>query len=196
MTLFELALQLFIITNPIGNSPAILALVKDYSFAKQQWIMLRETFFALCLALFFQFLGEPFLDILGIKDYALSWCGGVLMLIVGIQMIFPSHEEEMEELTINREPYMVPIATPLLSGPGLITFIMLYSKQLNDAVFLTSGLLIAWVGVIAVMLAAPLLLRLMGRRGLYALEQLMGLVLIMIGMELIVKGSQLFIGIF
>ncbi len=193
MNIFELAFSLFIITNPIGNAPAVLALVKDFDFRRQRQILLRETVFALLLALFFQFLGEPFLDALGIKDYSLSLCGGVLMGLVGIGMIFPHHSEEETTIQTRQEPYLVPIATPLLSGAGLLTYIMINAKKLDSTIEMTGAILIAWTGVFAVMLTAPYLLKAFGKRGLYALEQLMGLVLLMISVELIVKGAGLFL---
>ncbi len=194
MNIFDLALQLFLITNPIGNSPAILALVKRYDFQKQKRIMLREAFFALMLALFFQAVGEPFLDALGIQDYALSMCGGILILLAGLGMIFPNHhEEELEEESLQREPYLVPIATPLLSGAGLLTYVMIFSKKLDNPLEMTGAILICWIGVFAVMGGAPYLLRAFGKRGLQVLEQIMGLVLSMIAMEMIVKGARLFV---
>ncbi|MDP1836246.1 MAG: MarC family protein [Chlamydiales bacterium] len=194
MSIFDLALQLFLITNPIGNSPAILTLVKNFSFTDQKRIMMRETFFALALALFFQFVGEPFLDALGIKDYALSMCGGVLILLAGLGMIFPHHENDApKDEGMTREPYIVPIATPLLSGAGLLTYIMIYSKKLDNPLEMTAAILVCWVGVFAVMGAAPYLMRAFGKRGMYAMEQLMGLVLSMIAVEMIVKGAGLFI---
>lgn len=193
MNIFELAFLLFIITNPIGNSPAILALVKDYDFARQKRILMRETLFALLLALFFQFLGQPFLDALGIKHYSLSLCGGVLIGLVGIGMIFPAHGEEEAVSSYRQEPYLVPIATPLLSGAGLLATIMLWAKKMDNPLEMTGAILLAWVGVFAVMAGAPYLLKAFGKRGLYALEQLMGLMLSMIAMEMVVKGFGLFL---
>lgn len=193
MSIYELALQLFLITNPIGNSPAILALIKNYDFKRQQWIVLRETTFALLLALFFQAVGEPVLDALGIQDYALSMCGGVLILLAGLGMIFPQHENETESKGFHREPYIVPIATPLLSGAGLLTYIMVFSKKLDNPLEMTGAILICWVGVFAVMLAAPYLMRLLGKRGMYALEQLMGFMLALIAVGMIIKGVSFFL---
>lgn len=77
-SIFSIAVTFFLVTNPIGNSPAILALVKSFDFARQKRIMLREAIFALFIALFFQYLGEPFLSLLNIQKYAVTLCGGTL----------------------------------------------------------------------------------------------------------------------
>lgn len=193
VTIFDLALQLFLITNPVGNSPAIFTLVRNFSFRDQKRIMFRETLFALLIAIFFQFVGESCLDLLGIKEYSLSMCGGVLILLAGLGMIFPQHESETEGPSSHREPYIVPIATPLLSGAGLLTYIMIYSKKLDNSLKMSAAILLCWAGVFAVMSIAPYLMRAFGKRGMYAMEQLMGLILSMIAIEMLIKGTTLFL---
>lgn len=186
------ALTFFLVTNPIGNSPAIIALVKDFPFEKQKSIMLREGFIALIIALFFQYLGEHFLSLLAIQNYAVSLCGGTILFLVALGMIF-SVSEPAHSTTLKQEPFIVPIATPILSGAGLLSIIMLKSHLEKSAWHITLAILIAWIGVIAVMGTAPYLQQLLGRRGLVALEQLMGLLLALISMDMLVHGLALYI---
>ncbi|MFI0435258.1 MAG: MarC family protein [Parachlamydiaceae bacterium] len=194
MSIIQLALIFFIVTNPIGNSPTIIALIKDYTIREQQKILLREALFSMLLAIFFLFLGETFLTSLRIQNFALTISGGVLLFIVAINMIFPSRDEKQIEGP-KQPPFIVPIATPLLSGGGLLTMIMLYSKQeANDAKIL-GAILVAWVGITAVLVAAPYLQIFLGKRGLAALEQLMGMLLAMIAVEMVVNGCTLFLSV-
>jgi len=191
-SIFALALKFFLVTNPIGNCPAMLALVKDYDFASQRKILAREAFFALLIALFFQFFGEAFLSLINIKDYAVSLCGGILLFLVALSMIFSKPESD----TVNvpkQEPYIVPIATPILSGPGLMSIIMLNARLEPNNLKVTGAILIAWIGVIAVVASAPYLLKFFGKRGLIALEQLMGMILALMSMSMIVTGISLFV---
>ena len=190
-SIFSIAVTFFLVTNPIGNSPAILALVKSFDFARQKRIMLREAIFALFIALFFQYLGEPFLSLLNIQKYAVTLCGGTLLFLVALQMIFALSEPE-ETASLKQEPFIVPIATPLLSGPGLLTIIMLKSQLEQNNWHITLAILIAWIGVIGVMVLAPYLQKALGKRGMIALEQFMGLLLAMIAMEMIITGASLF----
>ncbi len=192
MPLFQLALTFFLVTNPIGNSPAVLALVKNYDFAKQRWILFREGFFSFLIAIFFQYMGERFLSLLHVHDYSMTLCGGTLLLLISIQMIFPKHEDPAQQ-TLTREPFIVPIATPLLSGPGVLTLIMLYSRQEANDLKITGAILLAWTGVVGVMVAAPYLQKLLGKRGLIALEQFMGMLLAVIASGMLAKGVQMFI---
>lgn len=196
MSIFSIALTFFLVANPIGNTPTIVALVKDFDFDRQRKILLREAFFSLLLAIFFQFFGEMFLSMLNVKNYAVTITGGILLLLTAIKMIFPKAKASDGTPTKVQDPYIVPIATPILSGPGLLTIIMLYSKQENNDLKILISILIAWAGVIGVLAAAPYLQKLIGKKGLLALEQLMGMLLALMATEMLVIGSRLFIKTF
>jgi multiple antibiotic resistance protein len=192
VSIIQLAMIFFIVTNPIGNSPTIITLIKDHPIRKQQKILFREAMFSMLLAIFFLFLGETFLKCLSIQNFALMTSGGILLFIVALKMIFSNRDENKAEGP-KQEPFIVPIATPLLSGAGLLTMIMLYSKQEANNMKILFAILLAWVGVTIVLVTAPYLQILLGKRGLSALEQLMGMLLAMLAMEMIVKGSALFL---
>lgn len=193
MTIFAIALMFFLVANPIGNSPAILAIIKDFDFDKQKKIMLRESIFALCLAIFFQFFGEWFLDMINVEGYSLGICGGALLFLVSLTMIFPKAETvDTQKAAIKQEPYFVPIATPLITGPGLMTIIMVKSNEMENNLLILGAILIAWIGVTVVLITAPYLQKLLGKKGLLALEQLMGMLLSLMSMTMIVNGFQKF----
>ena len=191
-SIIQLAFIIFIITNPIGNSPAILTLVKNFPIKRQKWIVLREGIIALGLALFFQYFGEIFLSLLQLKNYTLSFCGGILLFFVAMDLIFPDHGT-VNSSKIKTEPYIVPIATPLLTGPGLMTIIMLFATKVPNSITLTLALIVAWIGVIPVLFITPYLQTLLGNKGLSALEQLMGMVLAMVSVEMLVGGLRSFV---
>ena len=154
--------------------------------------MLREAFLALSLAIFFQYFGEIFLGQLEVKQYSLQLTGGILLLLVAFYMIFPRVEEEQAKGQ-KSIPVFVPIATPLIAGPALLTMIMIFSSEDPSNLNITLAILLAWVGITIALVAAPMLQRFFGKRGLIALEQLMGLLLAMMAMEMIVQGSKVFI---
>lgn len=182
----------FIVTNPIGNSPAIIALIKDYSIKQQQMILFRESIISMIIAFFFLFLGEMSLSALKIENYGLSISGGILIFVVALNMIF-SFKKETATKTTQQAPFIVPIATPLLSGAGLLTMIMVTSQEVGNDFHVFLAILIAWIGITIVLVLAPYMQVLLGKRGLAALEQLMGLTLAMMAVEMIVKGLNLFL---
>lgn len=194
--MFSLALTFFLISNPLGNTPAIIALVKDFDFDRQRSILLRESFFALLLALFFQYFGEIFLTFLNIQNYVVTIAGGLLLTLVAFKMIFPNHkvpETDNPSASKKTEPFIVPIATPILSGPGLLAIIMLKSRLVDNPFVVTCAILLSGLGVMAILLAAPYLQKFLGKRGLIALEQVMGMVLVLVAVEMLVNGSALLI---
>ncbi len=191
-SILSVAVALFLIANPIGNVPAIIALIKDFDFETQKRIMIRETLLALSIALFFQYFGTIFLESLEIKRFTLSTCGGILNLLVALNMIFPK-PQTISSHTIKQMPILVPIATPLITGPGVMTNIMIFSAEASSHFVITMSILVAWVGVSIILISAPYLHKALGQRALIAIEQLMGLLLAMMSVEMLVKGASLFI---
>jgi multiple antibiotic resistance protein len=186
-TIPQLALTYFLMINPIGNYPAILALIKESSFQRQKQIMLREGIFVFILALVFQFFGDYFLKLMQIQAPALSLCGGILVFLVAIKMIFPT--PQLAGVTQHKqEPFIVPIATPLLVGPGTLTIIMLTAANEPNPLKVSAAISIACTGVLAVLMAGPYLQKVLGKRGLQALEQVMGMLLVLMAVEMILGG--------
>ena len=191
----SIILTLFIVSNPVGCSPAIIALIKDFDFEHQKRIMLRETIAAFLLAIFFQYAGGAFLDQLLIEPYVVKMCGGILLIFVSLRMIFPPpHAHELKKEKIKKEPIIVPIAMPLIAGPALLTMIMVYSQDATNPLFITLAITVTWIGVGAVLLSAPYLNKFIGKRGLDVLERLMGMVLTLLAVEMILGGLKLFGG--
>lgn len=195
MSIWQIALALFLVANPIGNAPAFVAIVKNFDFSRQRAILLRESIFAFLLALFYLFVGERFFQLIQIKPYAISLAGGTVLLLIALAMIFPSKQTNGKD-TEQQEPFIVPIAIPLVSGGGVLSTIMYYSAKEQNTLKLFTAVVIAFVAVTAVVVSSAYLQRLLGKRGLLALEQLMGMILAMISMEIFVKGFTMFLGEF
>lgn len=194
-SIWQLALTLFLVANPIGNTPAFVALVKDFEFKKQTQILFRESIFSFLIAFIFIFIGEPFLKALQIQDYSLSLCGGILLTLVAINMIFPPLESA-GDTKIKQEPFIVPIATPLITGGGVLSTIMIYAGREQNDTKIALACVIAWIAVTIIVVSAAYLQKILGKRGLLAMEQLMGMMLAMLSMQLIVNGMQKFVVLF
>lgn len=200
MSLFKTVLILFLMAGPIACLPLFLALLKDFSPSRQRQILVREGFISLLIALFFQYFGEYFLNLLHIQQHTMYLCGGVIVTLVAITMVFPKLEEQaQEEVKQQQEPFIVPIATPLLSGAGVLTMIMIYASEAarigESQLKLSFAIILAWIAILLVLLVGPFLQKILKERGMIALEQLMGMLLLMLGVNLLVKGTSLMIGI-
>ncbi|MCE5294392.1 MAG: hypothetical protein LLF94_07235 [Chlamydiales bacterium] len=195
MSIWQIALALFLVANPIGNAPAFVAIVKNFDFHRQRIILFREAIFSFLLALFYLFVGERFFSLLQIQPYAISLAGGTILFLIALGMIFPSNHGSSKD-RLQQEPFIVPIAIPLISGGGVLSTIMYYSAKEQDTFKIFMAIVIAFIGVTAIVVSSAYLQKLLGKRGLAALEQLMGMILAMISMEIFVKGFTMFLGEF
>ncbi len=182
------AALLFFVMDPFGNVPLFLSLLKDVEPRRRRKVLLRELTIALGVLIFFLFLGQSILDFLGLHEESVSIAGGIVLAIIGLRMVFPRPEGVMGA-QLEGEPFIVPLAIPLIAGPSAMATVILMSRSDPGAMGKwTLALLIAWLGTAIVLLAAPLLMKVLRRRGLAALERLMGMLLIMLAVEMIISG--------
>ncbi|WP_461208370.1 MarC family protein [Desulfocurvus sp. DL9XJH121] len=190
-TLMEIAFPLFLIMDPVGNGALCLSLLGNHSPRRQRRIILRELLFALVVIVGFMFLGEGLLGILGIRQSTLRMAGGVILFIISMRMVFPSAEGEAADPDLG-DPFIVPIAVPFIAGPSCLAAVMVYAHRDGPGVVFPA-ICLAWAATAALMLAIPALNRALGRRGLRAMERLMGLVLILMSFQMLEDGVRLFI---
>ena len=114
--------------------------------------------------------------------------------IIGLRMIFPTGAVlSMDDLP-EGEPFLVPLATPCVAGPSTLAIVMLFVHESPDQTLqLGAALFCAWLVSAIVLLAAPLLFQLLGKRGLMATERLMGMLLVIISVQMFFDGFDKFI---
>ena len=190
-TVFELAFPLFLIMDPVGNSAVCQALLRNYTPGQQRRILLRELVLAFVLMVLFQFLGRWLLEYLDLSQSTLRLAGGVILFIISLKMIFPEEHGSLE--AHEKDPFLVPIATPFVAGPSLLAAIMLYSHREQGSLLLFSAILTAWAVTVILMLGFTYMQHLLGERGGRAAERLMGLVLILLSVQMMEEGVRMFI---
>lgn len=188
---FTVTFALFLLMNPIGNVPIYLALLKEISPKRQAQIILRELAMALAILLLFQFVGQGLLNLLGVKKDTLLMAGGLILLIIAMRMIFPSEKLITNIIEKKEEPFLVPLAIPLVAGPAILSAIIIYSNEV-PTLPLTFSILFAWALVTIILLSAPVLLKILKERGILACERLMGLILILIASQMFLNGMRIF----
>jgi multiple antibiotic resistance protein len=185
--------MLFLIANPIGGIPAFVALVKDFDFHRQRQILLREAIFSGLIAYFLLFLGEPMLQLIHVQEYAVRISGGVLVFLVSLTMIFPTEQAPQQEGKHQaRDPFIVPIAAPLITGGGVFATLILLSKQ-EGLSRVAIAIFIAWIVIIPIVVASSYLRKILGKQGLLATEQLMGMLLAMLALEILTTGLHMYV---
>ncbi len=190
-SIFEIAFPLFLIMDPIANSTATLAILKNLSPWEQKKVIFRELLIALLIMLVFQFLGEALLKFLDINQSTLKIAGGIILFIISLKLIFPEEQGRIDKY--EKDPFIVPIATPFISGPTLLAAIILYSNQVGKSFVLISALLLAWFFTLVIMLLATNLSHILGDKGSKAAERLMGLILILLAVQMLEEGVYMFL---
>ncbi|WP_028919727.1 YhgN family NAAT transporter [Pseudoxanthomonas suwonensis] len=194
MTVLSAALLLFLILDPLGNVPVFLSVLKPLPPHRQRVVLVRELLIALGVLMLFLWCGKYALELMHLRQESVSIAGGIVLFLIGIRMIFPRPEGLMGEIP-DGEPFIVPLAIPLVAGPsGMAAVMLLGSKEPDRLGEWSLALLLAWVATAAILLASPLLYRLLGRRALSAVERLMGMLLVAISVQMLLDGLATYLG--
>ena len=191
LSLFSLPIILFLIMDPVGNIPAYLTLVEKFSPQRQKKILFREMLIALALMIVFAFLGEALFYILQVSDITVMLSSGAILFLTAIKILFPTSDSLRANLP-QQEPFIIPLAVPLIAGPSALATIMLFSKITTLGEMLI-GITIAWISSLIVLYLAPFLQKYLRNSGLMACERLMGMILVMLAIQRFMEGIHHFV---
>ncbi|CAG9298307.1 YhgN family NAAT transporter [Celerinatantimonas diazotrophica] len=188
MSLISATLMLFLIMDPLGNTPVFMAIMKHIDRKRQVKILIRELIFALMIMMAFLWAGEQILSFLNLRQEAVSIAGGIILFLIALKMIFPD-ERGLAGLAAGDEPFLVPMAIPMIAGPSILATLMLMAHQDPSRMGEWSlALILAWIGTSIILICGGFLTRYLGERGLTAIERLMGMVLIMLSVQMLLDG--------
>ena len=188
MEIVALTLVFFLIMDPLGNVPLFLAVLKDVNPDRHLKIAFREVCIAYVALLVYLFAGRYILEFLGLSQESIAISGGIILFIIAIRMIFPTPQGIFGDAQ-GGEPLIVPLAIPAVAGPSIMAVLMLKTAT-EPLLLLLISITLAWLGTAAILLAATPLHRLLGRRGLTAIERLMGMLLVMMSIELMLDALR------
>jgi MarC family membrane protein len=184
---------LILVTDPFGNVPLAVAALRNVSRERRARVVLRECLIAYALLLAFLFGGRSFLALMQLSEASLSIAGGVILFLIALRMVF-SHPEGVFGESAGGEPFIVPLAIPAIAGPSaLATVMLLASRNPGSLATLVAALSIAMVVMLVVLLASDRVQRVIGERGVVAMERLMGLVLTALAVEMLLSGLRTFV---
>lgn len=191
MNLLSISLILFLIMDPVGNVSVFLNLMKEVDKKRRNWVIFREMLIALGIMIFFYFIGDLILDLLKVSETTVNLSSGTILFLAAIKILFPGSKGLRDNLQMKGEPFIVPLAIPLIAGPSLLATIMLFAH--SDIIhYVFPAMLIAWVASTLVLWGAPFLQKVIGTNGLMAAEKLMGMILVMLAIQRFLEGIQLF----
>ncbi len=193
MSMVSIILILFLIMDPVGNISSFNDLLKGMEPKKQRWIILREMGIAIFLMLAFYGIGDLLLDLLKVSETTVRLASGIILFLAAIKILFPGTKGFRENLKIKDEPFIVPLAIPLVAGPSLLATIMLYAHLDEIQLWLIPAIFIAWLLSTIILFFSGPIKSLLGANGLSACERLMGMVLILLAIQRFLEGVMLLV---
>ena len=188
MTLLSAAVLLFFVMDPLGNVPLFLSALRPVEPSRYRAVILRELGIALAILIGFLFVGQYLLGLLHVSSAALTTGGGIVLLLIALRMIFPSHERSLRE-EVEGEPFVVPLAVPYTAGPStLATELLLMSREPDRWPVWLGAVALAWLAAAVILYFAGNLRKVLGERGLTAMERLMGMLLVLVAVEMLMSG--------
>lgn len=203
MTIFEtasVALATFFATiGPLDAAAIFAALTASSTTASRRSIAIRGTLIAAAILLFFAFVGQSVLTGFGISMAALRTGGGILILLIGVEMVCvrssgstSTTKEEEQEAATKHDIAAFPIGTPLIAGPGAISAaILLMANTEGDlmlkAVVVASLLAILILTLVSMLLASQIQ-RAIGVTGMHVISRIFGVLLVALGVQFIFDG--------
>jgi multiple antibiotic resistance protein len=192
---------LFATIGPLDVAAMFAVLTVNDSAAARRRTAFRSTFVATVILLVFALLGEVMLKSLGISLAALQIGGGILLLLIGIEMAFAissgatsTTDEEKQEAATRQDIAVFPLATPLIAGPGAMGAVILLMAATDGVIVLklavVSMLLLMLLLTLLSMLLATHIYRLLGVTGMHVISRVMGVLLSALAVQFILDGIQ------
>lgn len=193
MTVAAAALLLFLILDPLGNIPVFLSILRRLPPSRQRLVIARELLIALGVLMLFLWGGRYVLEAMHLRQESVAIAGGLVLFLIGLRMIFPPPEGLMGELP-EGEPFIVPLAIPMVAGPSGMAAVMLMGTQEPGRMDEWSlALMIAWGATAAILFSATYLYRWLGTRVLIAIERLMGMLLVALSVQMLLDGLAAYV---
>jgi multiple antibiotic resistance protein len=190
MDVLSAVVTLFLVMDPLGNVPLFLSVLKTVEPDRRRTVLVREIAIAYGVLVVFLLLGSSLLRFLRLEPEAIGIAGGIVLFLIALRMIFPSHGTLSGE-PLEGEPFVVPLAIPLVAGPStLATLLLLESAPTTTTRGLVLAVTIAWALTAVILLSSTFLYRILGERGLIAMERLMGMLLVMVAVQMLLDGVK------
>jgi len=188
----------FAIMNPIANTPIFLGLTADDTPAVRKLVATKALLIAFGLIVVFALLGKLIFSLFGITLPAFQIMGGILVALIGYQMLHgeqsavhqPSAEDREASLDAALGIAVTPLAMPILAGPGTIATAMNFAStgSITQTIVTIGAFAVLCVITYGFFISGERLISILGQGGLNVITRLMGLILAVIGVQMLLTG--------
>lgn len=195
MSIITLTVILLLLMDPLGSLSSYLKMVEGISPERRRIIVIREMLVALAAILTFYLIGEYVLSTLKISEPTVRIASGLILFLTALKILFPAQDSLRANLP-KGEPFITPLAIPLIAGPSLLATIVLFaiSEQIHSSLLISIGA--SWLMATLILLLATPIHKLLGENGLNAFERMMGMVLILLAIQRTLEGIKIFIPLY
>lgn len=188
--------SLLSLINPLGAIPVFLSLTSNHDAGWVKKQVLKTSFNVLVICLISFLIGNYVLSFFGISIDALKIAGGIIIARSGFQLLNAKHKKDVgkkiQKESLSKEDIsFTPLAMPLLSGPGSISFLINQSLQTNlgssNSLLMIAAIVLVSLSIFIAFYLAPSILKYMGQAGLKAMSKIMGFIVLSIGIQLIIS---------
>lgn len=191
MDFYSATITLLLVMDPLGNIPVFLSLLNSVDSHRRNKIILREALFAFLILTAFLFAGQHILHSLNISESSISIAGGIILFLIAIEMIFPKEMHNSQKDKHMGEPFIVPLAIPMIAGPSALATVLIFASQTQHyPTIYFMALAIASIITTIILLFAGHLRKILGQKGLIAMERLMGLILTTVAVQMFLDGIK------
>ena len=187
-------ITLALVMDGFGNIPLFIAALKKVAPERRKIVLLRELGIALLIMIAFLFMGKWFLHAFGIHEYSLSMAGGIILFIISVKLVFGGEDGPKNDPKED-EPFVVPLAIPLVAGPAALSMVMITAAQQSNKLITLGAVVVASLINSAILMASFPLSKLLGKRGLIAIERLTGMILILMSVDMVMGGISTFMSL-
>ncbi|WP_455207355.1 MarC family protein [Kaarinaea lacus] len=191
---------LFVVVDPIAIAPLFLSFTTNNTARQRKHMVVKGVLLATAMLLVFYLFGEWLLKAMGITIPAFRIAGGILLLLIAIDMILvyqspirSTTSDEQHEAELKQDISVFPLAFPLISGPGALTTVLLMASNTRDNIQMAGMIAIILVIMLAtfvVLRLAPRMTKLMGETGTNVLSRLFGLILAALAVQYMIDGIK------
>ena len=193
LSIVSIALVLFFVMDPFGNLPVFASVLERVAPERRRIVLARELLIALACLIFFLFVGRLLLDLLHLQYEAIRVGGGIVLFLIAIRLIFPTESGPLGE-TLEGEPLVFPLAVPLIAGPSAFaTILFLVESGPDHRIAGLIAIVSAWAASAAILFTSSLVLRIVGKRGILAVQRLIGMLLVMLSIQMVLEGVKAFL---
>lgn len=175
----------------MGNVSPYQKLMSQVPPERRTKVAIREMLIALGVMVIFNELGEILFHFLGLSELGLRIASGAILFIIALKILFPKSQDQYQDLP--GEPCVFPLAIPMLAGPALLATIMLYAHLEPSQPIMLTAIFIAWGASSLILFFSSFFERVLGNNGLTACERLMGMILVLISIQRLAAGIELFL---